>query len=32
VFGLVFVIVVLAFPTGLVGAVNRLRSVLWRAR
>jgi branched-chain amino acid transport system permease protein len=32
VFGLVFVIVVLLFPTGLVGVVNRLRSVLWRTR
>ena len=32
VFGLVFVVVVLVFPTGLVGAVNRLRSLLWPTR
>jgi branched-chain amino acid transport system permease protein len=32
VFGLVFVVVVLVFPTGLVGAVNRIRGFLWRAR
>jgi branched-chain amino acid transport system permease protein len=32
VFGLVFVVVVLLFPTGLVGALNRLRSFVWRAR
>jgi branched-chain amino acid transport system permease protein len=32
VFGLVFVLVVLAFPTGLAGALQRLWSSLWRAR
>ena len=32
VFGLVFVLVVLAFPTGLAGALHRLWSLLWRAR
>lgn len=31
-FGLVFVFVVLVFPTGLVGVVNRIRSAVWRAR
>jgi branched-chain amino acid transport system permease protein len=31
VFGLVFVIVVLAFPSGLVGIFNRVRMSLWRA-
>jgi branched-chain amino acid transport system permease protein len=30
VFGLVFVAVVLAFPSGLVGVVNRLWAWLWR--
>jgi branched-chain amino acid transport system permease protein len=30
VFGLVFVVVVLAFPSGLVGVLNRLWSSLWR--
>jgi branched-chain amino acid transport system permease protein len=31
VFGLVFVIVVLAFPSGLVGVFNRVRTAVWRA-
>ena len=32
VFGLVFVLVVLAFPAGLVGILNRLWTSLWRPR
>lgn len=32
VFGLVFVLVVLAFPTGLVGLLNRIRGFRWGAR
>jgi branched-chain amino acid transport system permease protein len=31
VFGLVFVIVVLAFPSGLIGVFNRVRTTVWRA-
>lgn len=32
VFGLVFVVVVLAFPTGLVGVLNRIWTSIWRHR
>ena len=32
VFGLVFVLVVLAFPSGLVGMLNRIWTSLWRPR
>lgn len=31
VFGLVFVLVILLFPAGLAGVVNRIRNSLWRA-
>jgi hypothetical protein len=31
-FGVVFVIVVLLFPSGLAGILPRLRVLLWRAR
>jgi ABC-type branched-subunit amino acid transport system permease subunit len=32
VFGLVFVLAVLVFPSGLVGMAGRLRSLVWRKR